>query len=456
MSDSAPTPSLKPAETMPGSFGWPIVGESLSMALTMGWGFDRQYQKYGSIFKTSFLGKKYAVVVGPDAVKSILQDQADRVSSYLGMQMIEPFFGQPMLLQDGETHRTTRKLMAPAFHGKAIVSYFDTMQQIIDAEVNQWEQHRNFPLFAALKQMALQVGVRLFLGVELVQEVDQVGRWYNTFAQVSALILKLDVPITPYGQARQARRHLLAFMQNVIEQRQRQDDMPASKDVLGMFLSSVDEAGNPLPIGQIIDEVIQLVSAAHFTVAHALTWSIVELAAKPDLRESLRSELQQVTQGNPLKLEHLRELIQMGYFLKEIERVYSPAGAFIPRGVVEPVEYGGYLIPPGWGILVAQAATHQIPTIFDHPQKFDPSRFAPPREEDKVPYAVIGFGVGAHTCIGMEFGKMEMKIFLAKLLREFNWTLTPKYNDILPIRVLPRLEDKFRMVLMKRAIDTAV
>jgi retinoid hydroxylase len=444
--------SLKPAETMPGSFGWPIVGEGLSMALTMGWGFDRQYQKYGSIFKTSFLGKKYAVVVGPDAVKSILQDQADRVSSYLGMQMLEPFFGQPMLLQDGETHRATRKLMAPAFHGKAIVSYFDTMQQIINTEVKQWEQSRAFPLFTTLKRMALQVGIRLFLGIELAQDVDQVERWYNTFTKVSALILKLDRPITPYGQALQARRHLRLLMQNVIEQRQ--DDMQASKDVLGMFLRSVDEAGNPLAIEQVIDEVIQLVSAAHFTVAHALTWAVVELAAKPDLRVSLRSELQQVTNGDSLKFEHLRELHQMGYFLKEIERVYSPAGAFILRGVVEPVEYGGYVIPPGWGILVSQAVTHQIPTIFANPQVFDPSRFAPPREEDKIdPYALIGFGASAHTCIGMEFGKMEMKIFLAKLLREFDWTLKPQYDDILPIRVPPRLESKFRIVLTPASIE---
>jgi retinoid hydroxylase len=419
----------------------------LQMAWHAGWGLDKQYQQYGSVFKTSFLGKKYAVLVGPEAAKLILQEQTDRVSSYLGMQMLEPFFGKPMILQDGETHRTTRKLMAPAFHGKAIASYFETMQQIVDAEVNRWDLNRSIPIATALKKLALKVGIRLLLGIERDRNIEKVERWYNTFTKVSALILQVDLPITPYGQAQQARRQLKAFMRDVIGQRQQQGDLQTSKDVLGMFLTSVDEAGNPLPVEQIIDEVIQLVSGAHFTIAHALTWAIVELAAKPNLRANLREELQQVAGSETLNLGHLRELNQMNYFIKEIERVYSPAGAFIPRGVMKEVEYAGYSIPPGWGILVAQVLTHQSPTLFANPKEFDPSRFAPPREEDKKdPYGLIGFGSGPHICIGMEFGKMEMKIVLAKLLREFDWSITPNYSDILPIRVPLRLENKFRAV----------
>jgi retinoid hydroxylase len=228
------TQHLKSADQMPGSFGLPIVGEGLQMAWHAGWGLDKQYQQYGSVFKTSFLGKKYAVLVGPEAAKLILQEQTDRVSSYLGMQMLEPFFGKPMILQDGETHRTTRKLMAPAFHGKAIASYFETMQQIVDAEVNRWDLNRSIPIATALKKLALKVGIRLLLGIERDRNIEKVERWYNTFTKVSALILQVDLPITPYGQAQQARRQLKAFMRDVIGQRQQQGDLQTSKDVLGM------------------------------------------------------------------------------------------------------------------------------------------------------------------------------------------------------------------------------
>ncbi len=123
---------LKSADQMPGNFGLPFFGEVLEIATTQGWGLTKNYQRYGAIFKTSLLGRKYAVLVGAEANKLILHLQADRVSSYMGWQpFMEQVFGRPMMLQDGDTHRFTRRLMAPAFHSQAIASYFDTMQQVI-------------------------------------------------------------------------------------------------------------------------------------------------------------------------------------------------------------------------------------------------------------------------------------------------------------------------------------
>ncbi len=443
--------TLKSADQMPGSLGLPIIGEGLQMLVGRGWQLDRSYQRYGPIFKTSFLGKKYAVLVGPEANKLVLQDQADRVSSYLGLQFFESMFGQPMMLQDGEIHRATRKLMAPAFHGTAIASYFETMRQVIETEMQQWDFHQPIAIERNVKKLALTIGIRLLLGIEIDREVEQVEKWYQQLVQGLESVSRQDLPFTRYRQGKKARRQLQAFMQGLIQQRQQQGNLQESKDVLGLFLTSVDATGMPLSTEQIIDELVQLVSGAHLTIAHALTWSIVELAERPELRTTLRAELQQVTDGEPLNLRHLRELNQMTYFMKEIERVYSPAGAVLLRGVVQEIAYGGYVIPPGWGIILSQSLTHQLPNLFANPEQFDPSRFAPPREEDKKnSYALIGFGVGPHVCIGMEFGKMEMKIFLAKLLKNYEWTVTPAYKSLVPIRIPHQLEPKFRAMLTPR------
>lgn len=66
------------------------------------------------------------------------------------------------------------------------------------------------------------------------------------------------------------------------------------------------------------------------------------------------------------------------------------------------MEYGDYTIPAGWLLLVMLAFTNRMPEYFVAPETFDPERFLAPREEDKrTPYAWIGFGSGAHTCLGM-------------------------------------------------------
>jgi cytochrome P450 len=70
-----------------------------------------------------------------------------------------------------------------------------------------------------------------------------------------------------------------------------------------------------------------------------------------------------------------------------------------------------------------------LPEIYAEPDLFDPDRFAPPREEDtKHQYSLIGFGGGAHSCIGVEFAKMEMKLILGILLD--NYGSATKWGEI--------------------------
>jgi retinoid hydroxylase len=437
---------------IPGDFGLPIVGQTLELIANQGWQLEKYYQKYGAVFKLKLLGKPYVVLVGADANRLILQDQIDAVSSYLGWQpFLEHLWGQPMMLQDGEAHRHTRRLMAPAFHGKAIASYFDTMQSIIQSELQTWTQPAPIALKSQLNQLALRIGVRLLLGIELASDVTQFEQWFNTLVEGAAALLRIDIPLTAYGRSQQARRQLNTFLTEVVRQRQQQGNLTDSQDVLGLFLASVDEVGTALSTEQILNELLHLLNAAHFTTATALTWAVVELAARPKWQQILRSELDRVTQDRPLALEHLKHLHQMSAFLKEIERVYNPSGVVLFRSAVKPIDFAGYQIPPGWGIIVAQGLTHRLPSLYTHPETFDPDRFLAPREEDKQhPFALVGFGGGAHRCIGMEFAKMEMKIFLATLLRKYDWTVQPNYDRIAPVRVPPNIERQLRAIVMER------
>ncbi|AFY96969.1 cytochrome P450 [Chamaesiphon minutus] len=442
----------QPTNRIPGSFGLPIVGQTLELIANQGWQLDKYYHKYGAVFKLRLLGKPYVVLVGADASRLIFQDQIDRVSSYLGWQpFLEHLWGQPMMLQDGEAHRKTRRLMAPAFHGRAIASYFDTIQSIVQNELPTWIQPDPIALKSQLNQIALRIGVRLLLGVELASDVTQFEQWFNTLVEGAAALLRIDIPVTVYGRSQRARRQLNAFLTETIDRRQQQGNLAEAQDVLGLFLASVDEVGNALSTEQIVNELLHLLNAAHFTTATALTWAVVELAARPEWQEILRSELAGVRHDRPLELEHLKHLHQMSAFLKEIERVYNPSGVVLFRQAIESIDYAGYRIPAGWGVIVAQGLTHRLPSLYMHPETFDPTRFLAPREEDKQhPFALIGFGGGAHRCIGMEFAKMEMKIFLATLLSKYDWTVQPNYGRIASVQVPPNIERQLRAIVTER------
>ncbi|MEH2264217.1 cytochrome P450 [Nostoc sp.] len=244
-----------------------------------------------------------------------------------------------------------------------------------------------------------------------------------------------------YGRGQNARAKLVAFLREAIAQRTEQGNLEQSKDVLGLLLAAVDEDGNKLSETQVINEALLLLFAGHETTASLLTWVIFELGNHPEWRERLRQEQLAVVGDNPLSLSHLKQLPQLTNVLKETERLYPPVYAY-NRGVLKDIEYAGYRIPAGWFVTISPMLTHRLPELYTNPDGFDPNRFAPPREEDKKhPLALVGFGHGSHSCLGMEFAQMEMKIVLSTLLRHYDWTVKPDYSAIAPVRQPSKVKD---------------
>jgi cytochrome P450 len=83
-------------------------------------------------------------------------------------------------------------------------------------------------------------------------------------------------------------------------------------------------------------------------------------------------------------------------------------------------------VPAGTYAFYSIAATHLLPEAFEHPEVFDPERFAAPREEQKrTPYALVGFGGGPRICIGINFAKVEIKALVSQALRRYDLEAVP-------------------------------
>jgi len=439
-------PMLRPksAEEMPGNYGLPFIGETLELFATEELYYWRRFQRYGPIFKTRILGIKCACLVGPDANRLVMLEQADHLSSWQGWGFLEPLFGRAILLQDGEEHRATRRLMYPAFHGRAIASYFDTMQSIVQDFLSHWSARGTVDLTAEFRKLTLIVASRLLLGSQTAQEVQQTSQWFTQLLAGRLAILRLNSPLTVYGRSQQARRQLQTFLRTIIAERQRQGNLENSRDVLGLMLAAVDENGNSLSESELIDEALLLLFAGHETTATMLSWLIFELGAHPEWRHRLRAEQTAIVGNGQLQLAHLKQTPQLTYTLKEVERLYPPVYTF-SRGVVKDIEYAGFRIPAGWYVSVSPMLTHRLAEIYTEPNRFDPERFAPPREEDKKhPFALVGFGGGPHSCLGFEFAQMEMKIILSNLLRCYDWDVTPNRTDIDPVFQPSKLQNKLQ------------
>ena len=432
----------------PGSFGLPIVGETLSF-LNYPTFADKRQAKYGSIFKTKILGRPTVVMVGPEANRFILSSHMEYFSWREGWPAnFHELLGRSLFVQDGEEHDRNRKLLRPAFHGKALVGYFETMERITQSYLDQWETMGTFTWFTEMKKFTFEIASVLLLGSEPGAMTVQLSQW---FSELSAgfFAMPLRFPWTTYGKALQARDRLLAHVEKVVRDRQKHP----TQDALGLLVQSRDEDGNGLTMEEIKVQALLMLFAGHETTTSMLTSLVMSLAQHPQIWQRARDEQDALEAEGPLNLEQLRHMPYLEQIFKEVERLYPPvSGSF--RGVTESFEFNGYHVPKGWQALYRINATHRDRRCYSDIEKFDPDRFSPERaEHKKYDFSLIGFGGGPRICLGLAFAQMEMKIVAARLLRNYTWELLPGQD--LTMKLIPSLhpESGLKVKLRKRSED---
>jgi cytochrome P450 len=86
---------------------------------------------------------------------------------------------------------------------------------------------------------------------------------------------------------------------------------------------------------------------------------------------------------------------------------YAPPVLLIPRIALEPVELGGHVVRPGEVVRLSVGAANRDPSRFPEPDRFDVTR----------PQAgALGFGHGAHSCIGAGVTRLQTPIAVEALL----------------------------------------
>ena len=408
----------------PGSFGLPIIGETLSLLLDPQF-IEKRYKQYGSIFKSHILGRPTVYMIGPEAVEFVLSSHMDHFSWREGWpNNFKELLGESLFLQDGEEHRQNRRLMMPAFHGPALARYITTMESITQGYLQKWEQKQEFTWFQEFKQLTFDIASQLLVGASPGSEVARLSQLFNTLSNGLFAINPLPLPITKYGRAIAARDQLLQHITEVVRQRQ-QDP---TNDALSMLVQARDEEGNGMSLKELTAQAMLLLFAGHETTTAMLTWFCLELGRHPEVLQKAREEQLSLASDGGLSLEQLGKMPYLEQIFSEIERLHPPVGGGF-RGVVKPFEFKGFQVPAGWMLSYSIPATHQLASIYPEPKRFDPDRFSPERQEHKQkPYSLIGFGGGPRVCIGIAFAKLEMKIVAAQLLRGYQWELLPEQS----------------------------
>ncbi len=391
-----------PYVTLPDNYGVELGPYLVSM-----------YETHGPIFRTTYLGNDLVYLIGPEANEFVLVKDRDKFSHHEGWGKLfaaMEVYGDGLVTMDGKEHDQDRRIMAPVFRNSAVDGYLPLMSRIVDTRIQSWRDLGEFDVYQETLRMTFDMAAQAFGGIEAPDELDLFRELFNHL-------------LTQGMRARTSRRkaELSELLLRHIEARRRNP----TDDLIGRLVQARDGDGNPLSDERIIAHVNILLLAGHETSASISAWFLHLLSRHPEFVERLRQEQMDVIgEDGELTPDRLRRLKVLDYGLLETERLYPPVGVG-PRGVSQDFVFEGYRVPAGCYAFYSAAATHSMPFIFKDPARFDPDRFAPPREEHKRnPYSLVTFGGGPRICIGMAFGQAEIKMMVSTILRRY---------DLLPV-----------------------
>lgn len=71
-------------------------------------------------------------------------------------------------------------------------------------------------------------------------------------------------------------------------------------------------------------------------------------------------------------------------------------------------------------LMWSTGSTHKDPTFFPNPENFDSSRF---EGAGPTPFSFTPFGGGPRMCLGQEFARLEILVFMHNIVKRFKWEL---------------------------------
>ncbi|KAJ8953113.1 hypothetical protein NQ318_013457 [Aromia moschata] len=184
-----------------------------------------------------------------------------------------------------------------------------------------------------------------------------------------------------------------------------------------------------MTLNEIVAQCFVFFSAGFETSSSTINFAAYELATNPEIQTKVREEINTVLQryDNKLTYEAINDMNYLEKVLSETLRKYPILPALF-RVCTKNYQVPGsdLIIEKGTTVMIPVLGIHFDPEYFTDPEKFDPERFSEENKAQRHSFSWLGFGEGPRICIGMRLGKMQAKVGLITLLKNYHITLNRK------------------------------
>ncbi|MEM7589929.1 MAG: cytochrome P450 [Cyanobacteria bacterium P01_A01_bin.83] len=387
---------------------------------------EKLQRQYGEIFYIPAPGSlpPYVIFSNPQGIEEVFTAKPDLFEvNQQSTNSIRLMLGDnSMALLSGKEHQRHRKLLMPPFHGERIKSYGQSMVDVTQEVIEQWQVGQRICIRDYTQEISLRVILRNIFGVDQGEKYDRLQTILVDYLNIFNYPLKslfLFFPwlqkdlggLTPWSKFLQQKRQIDHLLQAECDLRRQNPDM-MGEDILSLLLSARDEAGQLMSDAEIKDELMTMLFAGHETTASSIAWSFYWLHRLPEVKDKFQAELNAM--ANKTDFAAVAKLPYLSAVVSETLRL-QPVVAFVGRQLKQPWELMGYQLDAGTSLFPSIYLTHYREDIYPEPKKFKPERFI---EQEFSPYEYLPFGGGNRRCIGHVFALYGMKLVLATVMSQ--------------------------------------
>ncbi|OBI98604.1 cytochrome P450 [Mycobacterium asiaticum] len=339
---------------------------------------------------------------------------SDHLKSTAAQQMLaaDPSLrkGTPpsFLFLDPPDHTRLRKLVSKAFAPKVVNALQPEISALVDGLLDRIAEQGSFDVVADFAYPLPVAVICRLLGVPIEDEPQ--------FSHASAVLAKSLDPFFTDEQSDELNESLGAgaglrdYLHGLIAQRRSRPG-----DDLLSALVAVNESGDQLTEEEIVSTCVLLLVAGHETTVNLIGNAILAMLREPRQWTALAAD---PTRAAAVVEETLR---------------YDPPVQQLSRIALDPMTIGGIDVARGEVLMLLLAAAHRDPAEFDRPDVFDPDRPA---------LRHLGFGRGAHYCLGAPLARLEASVALSAVTARFpdaRLAGDPRYKANVTLRGLSAL-----------------
>ncbi len=335
---------------------------------------------------------------------TIIRENVERLPAFLRQTM------RSMLTMDPPDHTRVRKLVNKAFTPRRIEALRGHIETIVDDLLAPVMSAGQMDVIDTLAAPLPAIVIAELLGVPAEDH-----RQFKSWASEIVASLGQSTFSTRRTDAFPAVQKLFAYLSGIIADRRKEP-----RDDLISAMVQAQEEDDALTDAELLATSNLLLIAGHETTTNLIGNGLLALLREPDELERLRSDMTLLPSA-----------------IEELLRYDGPVQATV-RVTREDLEIDGHQMEAGSLVLVGIGAANHDPAVFHDPERLDIGR-------DPNPH--LGFGFGAHFCLGAPLARLEGEIAFRVLLERFPKltlaTETPEFRSNPVLRGLVSLPVSF-------------